>query len=615
MAHAVRPRSEIPPEYIWDMASVFPSNEAWEAAFAQVESALPELERFRGHLGNGPTRLADWFDTAEQVLRTLGKVFVYAGSLHNVDTADQQAKASYDRAVGLSTRVAAATSFDEPEILAIGFDTLRRWMQEEPRLVVYEHYFDRLERRQAHVRSAEVEEILGLVQDPFSAASSTHRVLTDTDLVIEPARSAGGEEIEIAQGNINALLTDTDREVRRTAWEHYADAHLGMKNTLANSLAGGVKQNVFVARARRYASALEAALTPNHIPVDVFHNLIETYQRNLPIWHRYWNLRRRALGYDTLHVYDIKAPLTPNPPQVPYEQSVEWIVQGMQPLGDEHVDVLRRGATEQRWVDVYPNQDKRSGAYSTGSPGTYPFILMSYNDDLFSMSTLAHELGHSMHAYYTWQTQPFVYSRYGIFVAEVASNFSQALVRAHLLATNTDPEFQIAVIEEAMSNFHRYFFVMPALARFELEIHQRVERGEALSAQTLMTLMTDLFREGYGGEVEIDQDRVGITWAEFPVHLYMNFYVYQYATGISAAHALAQGVLEGGPDAAQRYLSFLKAGSSLYPLDALKLAGVDMTAPEPVEQAFGVMAGMVDRLAGLLDRRRSSYPESGAARK
>jgi len=604
MEHAVRQRSEIPLEYTWDMASVFPSNEAWKAAFAEVESAISNLERFRGHLGDSPGALADWFETAEQVLRTLGKVYLYAGSLHNVDTADQQANAMNDRATGLWARVAAATSFDEPEILAIGFQTLRSWMQQEPRLSIYAHYFDRLKQRQAHVRSAAVEEILGLVADPFLTASSTHRVLTDTDLVFEPAQTAGGEKIEVAQGNISALVTDADRTVRRTAWENYADAHLGMKNTLATCLAAGVKQNVFVARSRRYSSALEAALTPSHIPREVFYNLIKTYRDNLPIWHRYWKLRRQALGYDELHVYDLKAPLTVNPPTVPYQQAVGWIAQGMRPLGEEYVSALQRGVSEQRWVDVYPNQGKRSGAYSSGSPGTYPFILMSYNDDLFSMSTLAHELGHSMHAYYTWQTQPFVYGRYGIFVAEVASNFNQALVRAHLLESHTDPDFQIALIEEAMANFHRYFFVMPTLARFELEIHQRVERGEALNAQAMMTLMNELFAEGYGGEVAIDEDRVGITWAQFPIHLYLNFYVYQYATGISAAHALTQGVLEGGSSAAERYLSFLKAGSSLYPLDALKLAGIDMTSPQPVEKAFGVMGDLVDKLAGL-HRQRS----------
>jgi oligoendopeptidase F len=353
-------------------------------------------------------------------------------------------------------------------------------------------------------------------------------------------------------------------------------------------------------RVRGYGSSLEAALSPNFIPVAVFHNLIDTFKKNLPTWHRYWRIRRQALGYDTLHEYDVKAPLTQNPPKLSYETAVDWIAQGMAPLGKEYVTALRNGALEQRWVDVYPNQGKRMGAFSSGQQGTHPFIMMSFTDDLFSLSTLAHELGHSLHSYFTWQTQPSVYSRYGLFVAETASNFNQALTRAHLFEMNDDPNFHIAVIEEAMANFHRYFFIMPTLARFELEIHQRMERGQALNADSLIELLADLFREGYGDEVVFDRDRMGITWAQFHTHMYSNFYVYQYATGISAAHALARNILEEKAGAVDNYLAFLKAGGSLYPLDALKLAGVDMTSPEPVETTFAVLSQIVDRLEQLV---------------
>ena len=600
MTTTVPQRDQVAQEHTWDTVNVFANDAAWEAEFARVADELPKLARFQGRLGESPARLLEWLETSAKLLNAANRVYFYASMFHNTNTADQAASAKYDRAIGLFNRSITATAFAEPELLELGFERLRGWVANEPGLASYAHAFDQLERQAAHVRSAEVEELMGQVLTPFSSASSIHGVLCDADLRFAPAHTAAGDPLDLEQGNLAALLSSPDRATRQSAWESYADAHLAMKNTMAGCLATGVKQDVFMARARRYDSSLEAALGPNTIPVAVFHNLIETYRRHLPTWHRYWSVRRRALGYDKLYVYDVKAPLTAKMPAVPFAQSVEWISAGMRPLGAEYVGVMRDGLIEQRWVDIYPNRGKRMGAYSHGVPGTHPFILMSYNDDIFSMSTLAHELGHSMHSYLTWQHQPLAYSDYSLFVAEVASNFNQAMVRAHLLAENSDPDFQIAVIEEAMANFHRYFFIMPTLARFELEIHQRAERGEALTADDMIALMADLFQEGYGDEVHVDRERVGITWGQFSTHLYSNFYVYQYATGIAAANALAAGVLANLPHAVENYLAFLQAGSSLYPLDALKLAGVDMASPAPVETAFSLLAGMVDRLESLI---------------
>jgi len=604
MSSTVPARQDVPREHTWDTESVFANDAAWSAEFDALMKELPSLARFRGHLGDSATMLADFFAASEALEFRLGKVMLYASMRHTVDTADQTASALNDRSRGLMARAAAAMSFAEPEMLSIGFEKLRTWLKQEPRLAIYAHYFDRLEQRAAHVRSGEVEELLSQVSDALRTASSTHGVLADADLKFAPAHNDAGETFEITQGTIGALRTDPNRTVRRTAFENYADTHLAFKNTMASALASGVKQDVFRARARRYASSLESATSSNYIPIDVFHNLIKTFRANLPTWHRYWDIRRRALGYDTLYVYDEKAPLTNAKPKISFDQSVDWICAGMQPLGDEYVTVARRGMTAQRWVDKYPNQGKRAGAFSTGVPGTQPFILMSYNDDLFSMSTLAHELGHSMHKYFTQKTQPMVYSRYGIFLAETASNFNQAMVRAHLLGKReNDANFEIAVIEEAMSNFHRYFFIMPTLARFELEIHERVERGQALTAQNMTDLLADLFSEGYGSQVVVERERVGITWAEFPTHMYLNFYVYQYATGISAAHALAHNILDGKPGAVEKYLGFLSAGGSDYPIDVLKRAGVDLTTPAPVETTFGILARYVERLEELTARR------------
>lgn len=598
VAATVPPRSAIASEHTWNAPSVFPTTADWEAEYQQLSSQLSTLPQYQGHLADSPQILFDALEAAYSLSARMSKLQVYAGMAYSVNTMDQAAAAMEGQARGLRSRLSAVTAFIEPEILAIGETKLHQWIAQEPRLAVYEHYVDNLFRLQQHIRSAEVEEVLGLVADPFSAVGNTVSMLVNADMQFSPAQSTDGEALPVTQSTISTLLTSPDREVRRSAWENYADTHLAFKNTLASNLSAAVKQDVFRARVRHYNSALKASLFPNNIPEIVFHNLIDTYRRHLPTWHRYWAIRRRMLGVETLYAYDVHAPLTRQDPTVNYEQAVDWICDGMKPLGEEYVNTLRRGCLQDRWVDIYPNQGKRQGAFSSGAPGTFPFIMMSYGGGLKSMSTLAHELGHSMHSYLTRRTQPLVYANYSLFVAEVASNFNQAMVRAHLLNTHLDPAFQIAVIDEAMNNFHRYFFIMPILARFELEVHQQVERGQSLTADGMIALLADLFAEGYGDEVVIDRDREGITWAEFN-HLYANFYVFQYATGISGAHALAGRILAGELGAAEDYRNFLKAGSSLYPLEALKRAGVDLTTPEPVEKTFGVLADMVDRLNKL----------------
>ena len=600
MSEQLRDRSEIAEKYTWNPYSIFPNDEAWAKGLEEVKELLPQIVAWRGRLNEGPEAVATCMAQLEKLYKQAGKVFVYPSMFYAVNTADQEAAARNDQAQGMFGQAMATISFVEPELLAIGHDTLKEWQASHEDLAHFSHYFETLFKRQEHVRSAEVEQVLGLVSDAFRTASATHGVLANTDLPFDPAQPSEGDPIEIGQGNIDALISSPDRQTRRTAYAHYRDAHLTFKNTMASNLSAGVKQDVFKMRVRGYNSSLEAALKPNHIPVEVFHNTIDTFQKNIGTWHRYWRVRRQALGYDTLYPYDIKAPLTKEKPKVTYEQAIDWISEGMKPLGEAYVTAMRRGATTDRWVDVYPSQGKRAGAFSTGFPGTHPFIMMNHNDDIYGMSTLAHELGHSLHSYYSWSNQPMIYASYGIFLAEVASNFNQALTRDYLLKTNDDPQFQIAVIEEAMSNFHRYFFIMPTLARFELAIHERVEKGQALTADYLIDLMADLFSEGYGEEITFDHDREGITWATFHTHMYYNFYVYQYTTGISAAHALAEKVLRGENGAAERYMGFLKAGGSDYPLNILQAAGVDMNSPEPVETTFAVLSSYVDRLEQLV---------------
>jgi oligoendopeptidase F len=395
-------------------------------------------------------------------------------------------------------------------------------------------------------------------------------------------------------------MHNQDRKARKAAYETYMDKYVEHKNTLATNLEASIKSNVFNMRVRKHESTLSASLFSLNIPTDVFYNLVDTFKKNLPVWHRYFAIRRKVLGLKKLAYYDMWAPISKKKVKVPYEEGVKLICDSLAPMGKEYVDTVRRGCLKDRWVDVYPNQGKSHGAFSSGVQGTHPFIMTSYTDEVGSMSVLAHELGHSMHSYLTWKHQPFVYTGYSLFIAEVASNFHQALMRGHLLNTVKDKNFQIALIEEAVGgNFFRYFFQMPTLARFELEIHQRAERGEALTADSLIDLMADLFAEGFGPNFDMDRQRVGMTWSTFS-HLFQDYYVYAYATGISGAHALAGRILRGEPNAVEDYLGFLKSGSSDYSLNVLKKAGVDLTSPKPVEETFAVMEDYIDRLEKLV---------------
>jgi len=593
------PRSDIPIEETWNLESIFTSIVEWEAALKEVENKLSEASTFQEKLADNPETLLKCLDFVEQIYRLATKVMVYGLLGSSVDTTDQDALARAGQSRAIMNRVGAAISFVEPELLAIEADTLQQWMNEEPKLAIYAHYFDSLKRQQKHVRSSEVEEVLALAGEPTSVPYNAYGAITNADLKFKPVKSRHGLKMDVGQSSIAALITHEKRKVRKQAWKNYAKGYLDYRNTIAAIQLGGFQSDVFEMRARRYSSSLEASLYPNNVPVAVFHNLIGVFKKNLPTWHKYWRIRRKALGYKKLHPYDVKAPLAKNKVTVPFEQAVDWICEGMAPMGDEYVEILRKGCTTNRWVDRALNKGKRQGAFSSGAYDTQPFIMMSYADDLFSLSTLAHELGHSMHSYYTRTNQPFIYGRYSLFVAEVASNFNQAMVRNYLFNSQTDPAFQLGLIEEAMSNFHRYFFIMPTLARWELEMHERVEKGAPVNAKIFTDRCAELFKEGYGDEVEEHHERTGITWAQFG-HMYMNFYVYQYATGISGAHALVDRVLIKGDEASADYLNFLKAGGSLYPLEALKTAGVDLVKPEPVEKAFGMLAEIIDRLEELV---------------
>ena len=594
------PRSKVKKKQTWNSESVFTTPEAFDEAVGDLLESLPEVKKYQGHLGEN----IDTFLAATQAMDTLdqraAKIRVYASMSNAVDANDPLGAAMNSKAMSAIAQAGAAASYLEPELLAIGEATLRRWIDSDPRMQKFDFFFTDLFRKQTHVRSAEVEELMGMLRDPFQAVRMTAGAIANADFKFKPAKDSKGRKIELTQSTKNSLLHSPDRKARQTAWENYNDKYLEFKNTLSGNLAASIKSNVFNMKARNFNSSLEATLFNGNVPVEMFHNLLNIFQKNLPMWHKYWRIRRKALGVKTLHPYDIWAPLTAKKHKVSFETAVDWICEGLTPMGDEYVDTMRKGCLEDRWVDWAPNAGKREGAFSTRVPSdTHPFIMMSYTDDIGSMSTLSHELGHSIHAYYASRAQPMMYYLYPSIIAETASNFNQAMTRAHLLNTKKDKYFQIALLEEAMGNFHRYFFIMPTLARFELETHQRAEKGQPLTAESMNNLMADLFSEGYGGEMNMDRDRVGITWGTFTTHLYIDYYSFQYAIGISAAHAIAKRVLDGVPNAAQDHINFLKAGSSMPPMDVYKTAGIDMTSTQPIEDAFAMLNEYIDRLGEL----------------
>ena len=595
-------RKDVPAESKWNSEAVFASWAAWKSEAQEIESELPQLSEFEETVTAGPGELADWLETVKVVDRRIMRLMVYVFMSNAVDAGDVQAKENIGLFLGLWARFQAATAFAEPMMLQLG-DQLLKWAKEEERLHIYEQYFHNLLRLQEHKRSAEVEELLGMVSEPFNQVDETARELSNLDMKFRDARDSKGESHPVTQATLPPSgIQDADRERRRSAWESFYDGYLDFKNTLASNYIACVKQNLFLARARGYDSVLEYKLSPSNLPLEVFHNLIATFQANIGTWHRFWDVKRRLLGLDKLHPYDIWAPITEQEPSIPYQEGVELICAGLQPLGADYVAVMRQGCLQDGWVDYAPNVGKSQGAASGPSYDTPPFIFMGYDETIGALSTLAHELGHSMHSYLIDQNQPHVYNDFdglSMTAAETASNFHQAMVRAHLMKSRADDrQFQLALIAEAMDNFHRYFFIMPMLARFEFEVFTRAENGLPLSADILNKIMSELYAEGYGETMSDDPRRTAITWAQF-MHLYSPFYTFQYAIGISAAHALADGILAGRAGAVQDYLNFLKAGSSVYTMDLFKLGGVDMAQPDAVHKAFAVLSGLVDRLDEL----------------
>jgi oligoendopeptidase F len=592
-------RTEVPVEYTWNLESIYPTNDAWEHDFARIIALLPELAAFHGRLAESGQTLLDALRTRDQAAEPLGRLFVYAQMRLHEDTTSSFYQALADRATTLANDFGAATAYLAPEILAIPEERLDEFLAGEPSLALYRHALDEILRERPHVLPTEQETLLAQSGDMADAPQRIFQMLNDADLKLPVVHDEQGQEVPLTQGSyVPRFLENHNRDVRREAFEAMLGTYRGFRNTLAATLSGHVKRDLFYARARRYESALESALSPHNIPVSVYTSLVETVGKNLPALKRYLELRKRVLNVDELHMYDLYVPLIAEVEyRIPYEQARETVARALAPLGEAYVRGVEEGFAS-RWIDVLETAGKHSGAYSSGAYGTHPFILLNYQESLDNMFTLAHEMGHSLHSYFTWRTQPYVYGHYTIFLAEVASTLNEALLTRYLLETTQDRALRLYVINHYLETFRTTLYRQTLFAEFEHDIHARMEAGEALTPDLLYTLFQGLNEKYYGGPVVVD-DLIGWEWGRIP-HFFYTFYVYQYATGISASTALAQRILTEGQPAVQRYLRFLASGDSDYSINLLREAGVDMSTPVPVQQALDTFASYVGEIERLL---------------
>lgn len=587
-----RKREDIPEEYRWQLEDIYQNQDEWEKDFSRVQELINHIGTYQGGVGESASGLKQVIEILNEMQCKGDNLYVYSRMRRDEDNSNAQYQTLFDRAEGLGVQANAAVAFVVPELLTMTREQVKEYEETEPELAVYAHYFDELFRQKEHILSEKEERLLAMSADLSSASNNIFTMLNNADIKFPHIRDENGQEVELTKGRYGRFMESRDRRVRQEAYEGLYSTYKGLSNTLAATLSSSVKRDIFYARARNYPSALHAALDQDNVPVDVYDQLIKSVHGHLDSMYRYMKIRKKMLQVDPLYMYDIYVPLVREfDMKVPYEEAKEITLQGLKPLGDEYLSVLRQGY-ERRWIDVYENQGKTSGAYSWGTYNTHPYVLMNYDDKLDDLFTLAHEMGHSLHSYYSNQTQPYVYSSYSIFVAEVASTVNESLLIDHLLKNTNDPQEKMYLLNHYLEQFRGTVFRQTMFAEFEKLTHERVEAGDALTPEALGELYRELNKKYYGPDVVMD-DNICVEWARIP-HFYSAFYVYKYATGFSAATAIKQSILEEGQPAIDRYLDFLKSGSYDYPINLLQKAGVDLTTPEPVEKALNYFTQLLD---------------------
>lgn len=591
-------RNEIPEEYKWKLEDIYASNDLWERDYQKVKEMADKLSPYKDHMDKSAVELLECLNLSTEMTRLFEKTYVYAHMRSHEDSTDSFYQGLADRVDSLGVAVNSASSFIVPGILAIPDEKLEVFLKESEGLRFYGRFLDEIRRMKPHVLSAGEEQLLAMAGEMAQAPETIFSMLNNADIKFPYIKDEKGNEVELTKGRYIQLMESDDRRVRKDAFDGMYSTYSRQKNTLAALLNANVKANIFSARVRKHGSAREESLFADNVPVEVYDNLIKAMHDNMNLMHRYVKLRKKIMGLDQLHMYDLYVPMIKEAKMViPFEEAKKIVKEGLQVLGENYGKDLEKGL-ESGWIDVYENEGKRSGAYSWGCYDSHPYVLLNHTDTLNYMFTLAHEMGHALHSYYSDGNQPYIYAQYKIFVAEVASTLNESLVMNHLLKTTNDKKKKMYLLNYFMEQFRTTVYRQTMFAEFEKIIHEKAEAGEALTSERLCSIYRELNIKYYGSDMVVD-DYIDMEWARIP-HFYTSFYVYKYATGFSAAVSISQQILKEGQPAVDRYLKFLKSGGSDYPIELLKIANVDMSTTEPVNNALKLFGSLIDQMEELL---------------
>ena len=598
MARELPKRSEVKEEYTWDVSAMYASKAAWEADLKEVVTIVSDLAKLEGSVMASAEKLLTALELGARAEQKIDLAFNYAERLFDQDQKNTEHQAMSQKMYGVMTDYQSRTAFVVPEILAADKATLAQYFAEKKELELYRGLVDEILRTKEHVLSAEMEKLVAMTGEMAQTPEQVYSIINNADLIYPEIEDENGEKVRLSHGNFVPFEESGDRRVRKDAFEAFYSIYKQFAGTIAGLYNGQVKQQIFYAKARNYASTLEAAVDANNVPSKVYRNLVETVNANMDKMHRYVKLRKKCLGVDELHMYDVYTPMIADAAKkVSYDEAKETVLKALAPLGEDYVATVKEGF-ENRWIDVYENEGKRSGAYSAGAFGTHPYVLLNYNDTLDNMFTLAHEMGHAMHSWYSNANQPYIYSQYKIFVAEVASTCNEILLMEYLLANTTDKKERAYLLNHYLDSFKGTVYRQTMFAEFEMKSNQMAEAGESLNAENLCKLYYGL-NQKYFGEDMVSDPQIAYEWARIP-HFYYNFYVYQYATSFSAAVAIAHGILEEGAPAVERYKKFLSGGCSMSPVDLLKQVGINMEEPKPIQDALDVFGKVLDEIETLI---------------